>query len=427
MATMRKRFSHFVARIPKIEFGSSQKSQRVASAVTTYYLVIIPALILMLFGLLMGFSAQSVTAISEDKNPYFDYVKPFIIIAGSFGVAFFVHKVPLRLIKASVWPLFYFAIFLQLLVLTSLGRSEGGNSNWIKIPGVSFLFQPSEFLKLALILALASTLTHPGARLNDWKQMAVKAGGLTAGALLCVLFGHDLGTALIVASGAFGAVWVAGLPKKWFLVLGGCAVPVLAFLVTSNRTRLARVMAILPGGSTRDLSAPEQIDHSLWAFGSGGLAGLGPGASREKWNYLQAAHTDFIFAIIGEEFGLIGTLSVLLALGLLVWGCIRVAQASTDRFVLIAASGIGTWIGIQAVVNIFSVTGVGPVIGVPLPLVSYGGSSFLFTAIAIGVVASFARAQSGGTMMGSADAATRSRDPRIMPKRRRVGGAQTRI
>ena len=142
-------------------------------------------------------------------------------------------------------------------------------------------------------------------------------------------------------------------------------------------------------------SAPEQIDHSLWALGSGGLTGLGPGASREKWNYLQAAHTDFIFAIVGEEFGLLGTFAVLLCLGLLVWGMFRVARESSELFVVIAASGVGTWIGVQTVINVLSVTGVGPVIGVPLPLVSYGGSSFLFTITSVAVVASFARARAG--------------------------------
>lgn len=426
MATKPERLARLLARIPRIEFGSSRHGDRVSNAVTTYYLIIVPALVLTVFGLLMGFSAQSVTAIAEDKNPYLAYLKPLGIIVVSVAAAYVVHKIPLGFLKKWVWVLFGAAMLLQSLVLTPLARSEGGNANWIKLPGIPFLFQPSEFLKLALVLALAASLTHPGARLGDWRQMLVKAGGLTGAAILFVLFGHDMGTSLIVAAAAFGAIWVAGLPKKWFLVLGAFAVPVLAFLVASNPTRLRRILAVLPGGSERSVSAPEQIDHSLWAFGSGGLAGLGPGASREKWSYLQAAHTDFIFAIVGEEFGLIGTLSVLIALGLLVWGCVRVAQAAKDPFVAIAASGIGTWIGIQAAVNIFSVTGVGPVIGVPLPLVSYGGSSFLFTAIAIAVVASFARAQAGGTMWGNADAATRTRDPRIAPRRRRVDGAKAR-
>ncbi|MDY3664574.1 FtsW/RodA/SpoVE family cell cycle protein [Schaalia hyovaginalis] len=406
--------------IPRFEFGREEETRAAMSPVSTYYLVVVPALVLTVFGLLMGFSAQAVTAIAAGENPYIAYLRPLIIIVAAAVIAAFVHAAPVGVFKRLAWPAFLLAMMLQVLVITPLGRSEGGNANWVHIPGLPVLLQPSEFLKLALVLVLAKSLTHPGARLSDWRQMAVKAGGLTALAILFVLLGRDMGTSMIVVAAALGALWVAGLPKRWFLVLGIAMVPVGTALVFSNPTRLRRVLAILPGGSSRDLSAPEQIDHSLWAFGSGGLSGLGPGASREKWNYLQAAHTDFIFAIVGEEFGLLGTLAVIIALGLLVWGMLRVVQSSDDLFVQIVSGGVASWIGIQAVVNIFSVTGIGPVIGVPLPLVSYGGSSFLFTAIAIGVVASFARAEAGMTLWGRFDAATRRRDPRIEPKPRRV-------
>lgn len=406
--------------IPRFEFGREEESRAALSPVSTYYLIVVPALVLTVFGLLMGFSAQAVTAIAAGENPYIAYLRPLAIIVVAALIAAFVHAVPVGVFKRLAWPAFVLAMMLQLLVITPLGRSEGGNANWVHIPGLPVLLQPSEFLKLALVFVLAKSLTHPGARLSDWRQMAVKAGGLTALAILFVLLGRDMGTSMIVVAAALGALWVAGLPKRWFLILGIAMVPVGTALVFSNPTRLRRVLAILPGGSSRDLSAPEQIDHSLWAFGSGGLSGLGPGASREKWNYLQAAHTDFIFAIVGEEFGLLGTLAVIIALGLLVWGMLRVVQSSDDLFVQIVSGGVASWIGIQAVVNIFSVTGIGPVIGVPLPLVSYGGSSFLFTAIAIGVVASFARAEAGMTMWGRFDAATRRRDPRIEPKPRRI-------
>lgn len=406
--------------IPRFEFGREEESRAALSPVSTYYLIVVPALVLTVFGLLMGFSAQAVTAIAAGENPYIAYLRPLAIIVVAALIAAFVHAVPVGVFKRLAWPAFVLAMMLQLLVITPLGRSEGGNANWVHIPGLPVLLQPSEFLKLALVFVLAKSLTHPGARLSDWRQMAVKAGGLTALAILFVLLGRDMGTSMIVVAAALGALWVAGLPKRWFLILGIAMVPVGTALVFSNPTRLRRVLAILPGGSSRDLSAPEQIDHSLWAFGSGGLSGLGPGASREKWNYLQAAHTDFIFAIVGEEFGLLGTLAVIIALGLLVWGMLRVVQSSDDLFVQIVSGGVASWIGAQAVVNIFSVTGIGPVIGVPLPLVSYGGSSFLFTAIAIGVVASFARAEAGMTMWGRFDAATRRRDPRIEPKPRRI-------
>ena len=167
-----------------------------------------------------------------------------------------------------------------------------------------------------------------------------------------------------------------------------------------------------------NLSAPEQIDHALWALGSGGLTGLGPGASREKWNYLQAAHTDFILAIIGEEFGLLGSLTVITCLCLMIWGMLRLIRTTNSFFAAIITGGVATWIGIQAFINIASVTGMGPVIGVPLPLVSYGGSSYLFTVSAIAVVAACARENAGMTMGLKFSSL---RDPRVSSRRRHPG------
>ena len=422
MANPFKRLGELIRAIPRIEVGRGGDSHHARSPVATYYLVVVPALVLAVFGLMMGFSSQAVTNIAAGENPYIAFLRPLGIIVFSLVIAFIVHLIPTWVFRRSAIALFLIALGMQVLVITPLGRSEGGNVNWVHIPGVPFLVQPSEFLKLALVLVIARAIDREGTRINDWKQIGVIAGLPIVVALGDVMLGHDMGTAMIVAAAAVGAVWMSGIPGKWFFVLGTLSLPALAFLVASNPTRMKRIEAILPWNTVeRDISAPEQIDHSLWAFGSGGLMGLGPGASREKWNYLQAAHTDFILAIIGEEFGLLGTLAVLIAIGMLVWGMVRVCQDATDPFVVIATGGVATWIGVQAVVNVLSVTGIGPVIGVPLPLVSYGGSSFLFTAVAVGVVASFARTGAGMRMMGSASAETRASDPRIEPRRRGVG------
>ena len=374
--------------LPRIRFGSGQ--EREESPVMTYYLVVLPAIVLSVFGLVMGFSAQTVTSIAQGENPYTAYARP-VMFVGALGF--------------------------QTLVLSPLGRSEGGNANWVKLGPI--MAQPSEFLKLALIVFLALMVSKSASKRCDLRTMAVAVGLPILIALGAVMLGRDMGTAMVVAVGALGAMWVAGLPKRWFGGLVMIAVPTLVLLVLSNPTRIRRILAILPGTSKGpDESAPEQIDHSLWALGSGGLTGLGPGASREKWNYLQAAHTDFIFAIVGEEFGLFGTLAVLVCLGLLVWGMIRVARGTSDLFVVAVSSGVASWIGVQTIINVLSVTGLGPVIGVPLPLVSYGGSSFLFTITAVAVVASFARARAGMRMIGRPDEASAGRDPRVAPRRR---------
>lgn len=407
-------------RLPTVEVALPRRERRALSPVTSYYMVLVAAGLLAAIGLLMSFSAQAVMAISQDVNPYVAFLKPAALMVFALVAATVVQMLPVALLRRGAFAIFTAGLLLQLLILTPLGASEGGNTNWVHIPGVPFLVQPSEFLKLALIILLARCLDRPGTRLTDWRQMAVIAGAPTLVALGAVMLGHDMGTTIVLALIAAAAVWVAGAPTRWYVVLAFLAVPLLAFAVASNPTRLRRILAILPGfRPPRVLSAPEQIDHALWAFGSGGFFGLGPGASREKWNYLQAAHTDFVLAIIGEEFGLIGTLLVLATLGVLVWGMLRVCVQSAKLFPKVIAAGVATWVGVQGVVNVMSVTGIGPVIGVPLPLVSYGGSSLLFTATAVGVVLGIARENAGMRRFGRPDEASAGRDPRVLPRRRR--------
>lgn len=412
----RERLARLWHRIPAIRFGREGQSSvaRESSPVTSYYLVIIPAVLLALIGLLMGFSASAVTNIAQGENPYIAFLKPLALTTIGLIMMFVAQMVPEKVYYAGALVLFAVACLLQALVMVPLfGRAEGGNTNWIHIPGLPFLIQPSELLKLALIIALAQLVARRDSRRDDFKQMAIRCGGATAAALGLVMLGHDMGTALVVATCAFGALWVAGLPRKWFGYAILAAIPILAFLVVQNPTRLRRIIAIIPGmGPERSTSAPEQIDHALWAFGSGGLMGLGPGASREKWEYLQAAHTDFILAIVGEEFGLLGTCSVLVLMMLMVWGMVRVSRESTSLFAAVVSGGIASWIAVQTIINVMSVTGMGPVIGVPLPLVSSGGSAFVFTASAVGVVASCARANAHMRMFGSPDEASAGRDPR---------------
>lgn len=408
--------------LPRVRFGSGERGATAPSPVVTYYLVVIPALILTVFGLLMGFSASAVTNIAKGEDPYLAFLRPLAIIVVALLVAAAAQMVPERVWWRASVGVFVAALVFQSLVLTPMGATEGGNTNWVHIPGVPVLVQPSEFLKLALALFLGRALTRPGARVDDWRQMLVTAGIPVVLALVAVMFGHDLGTAIVMAACALGALWVAGLPGKWFGAMGLVAVPAAVFLVFQNPTRLARVKQVIPGlGTAPSTSAPTQTDHALWALGSGGWTGLGPGASREKWNYLPAAHTDFILAIIGEELGLLGTCTVLVCLGLLVWGMVRICQNHTSAYARVVSGGVAAWIASQGIINVFSVTGLGPVIGVPLPLVSYGGSSLLFTAAAVGVVASFARGQAGMWMLGHPDEASAGRDPRRTPRRRGSG------
>lgn len=405
-------------RIPRVRFASEADSAAPYSPVATYYMILIPALILAAFGLLMTFSASAVTNISEGLNPYLVFSRNLIIILGSVTIAAAASFiVPSRWRRWSPW-IFGGAVIFQLMVVP-FGVAQGGNQNWIRIPVVNQYIQPAELLKLALCLFLAMVLANLGTKVDDWRAVAAGVGLPSAVAIGAVLMGHDLGTALVFVASVVGMLWVAGAPSKWFPSLFMVMAAASAFLVAIKPSRLRRVLDIIPGlGASPDPAHPTQPDQGLWALGSGGLFGLGPGASRAKWNYLQEAHNDFILAIVGEEFGLVGTLSLLITMGVLVWGILRLAANSTDAFVRICSGGVASWLISQSLINVASVTGLGPVVGVPFPFVSHGGSSFLFTAIAIGVVLAFARYEAEMTGRGRFDADTGGRDPRVSPKRR---------
>lgn len=414
--------TRFVDRLqlPKIEWnGWGTTEERPSAALTTVYMILTPVAILMVIGLLMAFSSQAVTNISKNISPYTAFGKPLFLLAAALIAGAVASAIGPDTYRRWATPLWVLTVLIQLLVLTPLGASEGGNTNWIRIPGIPFLVQPSELLKLTSVMVLAQWLARPGTRLHDWKQVLLQVGlvlGVTTGA---IMVGHDMGTTMVMLCACLAALVVAGLPWKWFGISIAAAIPVIVFEVFSNATRVDRIKAILPGFKPeRDLSAPEQIDHSLWAFGSGGVFGLGPGASREKWDYLQAAHTDFILAIVGEEFGLVGSLVVVGCLITLVLGMIRLAASVDSFFESMLVAGIAGWIGIQSIINVATVTDLGPVIGVPLPFVSTGGSSLIFTTAAMGVVVSIARHHAGVTRKQRSESGTFGRDPRLSPRRR---------
>lgn len=415
-------FSQLATRLklPTFELSRSREThERQYSPILTLYMIFVPLAILMVFGLLMAFSSQAVSNISREADAFHSYVKPVFLLVIAFiagGISAFFSPEFYRRIAPWFW---IFSLLMQALVITPLGASEGGNTNWIHIPGVPFLIQPSELLKLTTIIMLAALMDRKGTRLTDWRQISVLAGLPIVVAVGDIMLGHDMGTTLVVVFAYIGALFIVGLPRKWFFVLFLMLIPVGIIAVLYNPTRVARILVVLPGFKPeRDLSRPEQIDHSLWALGSGGVFGLGPGASREKWDYLQAAHTDFILAIIGEEFGLLGTLAVLAALLTMILGMLRLAHNVNTLFEAVVVAGVATWIGAQAIINIATVTGLGPVIGVPLPFVSSGGSSLIFTTFAMGVILSIARHDAGLTRGATREKGTFGRDPRILPRKR---------
>lgn len=272
---------------------------------------------------------------------------------------------------------------LLLVLMPGIGRIAGGARRWIAVIG-PFSFQPAEGAKLALALYLANFLAGGSPRLEAWRTAAPP---LLVTALISglILVEPDMGTALLVASLALSLLFVGGVRAAHLLGLSIAGVPLLTVAVLGEEYRRQRIMAFLD--PWRDpQGAGFHIIQSLLALGSGGLFGLGLGESRQKFFYLPERHTDFIFAILGEELGLVGAVAVLVLFGVLAVRGFRIAREAPDRYGSLLAAGITLMIVLQAIINIGVTTGVLPITGVPLPFVSFGGSSLLFTMIGVGIL-----------------------------------------
>ncbi len=372
-----------------------------ASPTTSYYLLGGTTLLLLAIGLVMVLSSSMVDSLNATVDaeggptPFRDFFDQLLFAGLGLPVAFVATRFRPQWFRKLAWLFLLGATALQGLLFTPLAIEVGGNKNWVELPGLG-TFQPSEFAKLALAVWLGAVLATKGDLLRQWRHALVPGVVVAVGFLGLVLYGHDLGTALIVGMLVAGALWVAGVPTSLFLLLGSFAGAAATFLVFSSTSRLNRVMQFIGLGSDSDpLGADWQRRLGLEALGSGGISGVGLGAGKIKWRGLPAAHDDFIFATIGEELGLLGTLLVIGLFVLLAVAFTRIIKRSADPFVKITTAAIGTWIIGQAFVNIGVVIGVLPVLGVPLPLVSAGGSSLIATLIALGVVLSFARNEPG--------------------------------
>ena len=353
-----------------------------------YYLLLGAALALLLLGLLMVLSASSVLSIRQFGSPYTLAQRQGLFAAAGIVLMLIATRVPVAWWRRLAWPALVIAFGLLGAVLV-IGVEVSGQRNWIDIFG-PFRLQPSEFAKLAIILWSADLLTRKQASINRWSHLLVPLLPVTCLMLLLVLLEGDVGNTLLLAIIDGGVLFAAGAPLRLFVLLGGAGLLSIAALTLAAPYRMSRFTSWLDPSADR-LGDGWQVTQGQYALGTGGWWGVGLGASREKWGSLPEAHTDFIFAVIGEELGLIGTLTVLVLFGVIAFVAFRIVQSATDPFVRLAAAGIGTWIIVQAIVNIGAVLSLLPITGVPLPFVSYGGSSLIPLLIAIGMLLSFAR------------------------------------
>ncbi len=390
------------------------------SAVATYYVAAGATALLVALGLVMVLSSSAIDSIAESGSPYVVFFRQAQFALLGVVAMFFTSRFSVAALKRFAWPALVAAICLQMLVFTPLGRAEGGNRNWVYVAGTAF--QPSEVVKLGLALWLGAVLARKRPLLQEWRHAVIPALPVAGVAVGVVLLGHDLGTAMIMILLVAGAMFVAGVPMRVFGVAGLFAAGGVALLVLLGNNRVGRILSWVSADCDLQAACYQPL-HGMWALGSGGVFGMGLGASREKWNYLPAAHNDFIFAIIGEELGLVGTMLVLVLFGLLAAAFLRLVSRHPDPFVKITTAAIGSWIIGQALINIAVVIGLAPVVGIPLPLVSAGGSALIVTMAAMGVVIAFARTEPGAAEALAARPGVLRRSLAVLGRPRGAGSA----
>ena len=382
--------------------GGTSERGRWDRPLTSYLLLAGSTVLLVTLGLVMVLSASSVTSYRETRSSWSIAENQMLWVAIGVPIMLVAARLPVQAWRRLAWPLLVGTLGLLALVPV-IGVEVYGNRNWLALGPLRV--QPSELAKVALVIWGAHVLARKRPLAHEWGHLLVPVVPVAVLVVGLVLAGHDLGTALLLMVVVAVLMFLAGAPLRLFAVGGVAAAAVSALAVVANPTRLVRVRTWLDPASADPLLAGWQPAHGLYALAGGGWWGVGLGASRQKWGGLPEAHTDFIFAIIGEELGLAGTLTVLGLFVLFAYAGIRVALRSGDLFVRLAAGAATMWITAQALVNIGAVVGVLPIVGITLPLISYGGSSLVTTLLAVGMLLSFARAEP------SAAAALRARGP----------------
>jgi cell division protein FtsW len=354
-----------------------------------YLLLIATIAVLNVIGVVMVLSASSILSLTTHGSAWYFFERQLVwTVVGIIGFAVTI-RIDYRRWRDWVRPmLFITALLLVLVLVPHLGIYVSGSRRWLGIG--AWRFQPTELAKFTLVLFAADLLTRREHELLDWRR-SIRPVVLVVGGLGGLVFLEpDLDSTILLGVIAVAVLVAAGVRLRHLATIGLGGMSIATILALSAPYRRARLLTFLH--PTADAgNGGYQIVQSLIALGSGGVGGVGLGAGRSKWLFLPNAHTDFIFAVIGEELGLIGTLTVLALFGAFAVLGIRTALRAPDRFGMLLAAGITMWVVAQAAVNIGGVVGLLPVSGVPLPFVSFGGSALVFTMIAAGVLANVAR------------------------------------
>jgi cell division protein FtsW len=339
---------------------------------------------LLAFGIVMVFSASfSIVEASRGDSFYHLRRQAIWAVLGLTGMFFFSNYDYWNLKRWTNLGLLSSFLLLAAVFIPGIGMELNGARRWIDIGPISG--QPSDLAKVSLLLFAAAYLSRKDVRVTKFLEGTFPVLAIMGVFFLMILKQPDLGTAVAMAATVMVVIFVAGMPFKHIVLLGGTTLPMLAYLMASEEYRLRRLLSFRDPWSD-PLNTGYQIIQSLYALGPGGIFGVGLGRGRQKLFYLPEPHSDFIFAVIGEELGFIGTSSVLILFALLLWRGFKVALMAPDAFGSLLATGVTAMIGLQALMNIGVVTGSIPVTGINLPLISAGGSSLFFTMCSLGVL-----------------------------------------
>ena len=352
--------------------------------VNLYYMLLGSTLALSLLGLIMVFSASSIYSLGSRGTTYGVVIRQFLFLLISLPMAWVLSRLSLRQWKAIA----RFGVLISIILLVSVqvvGKSVNGNHNWISLGFVDV--QPSEIAKFLMILWAGHMLAIRERAGAIYSNVVALIGPAFLLCMILVMAGNDLGTASVFAFILAGLLWVSGLRLGVFGAVVAAGLAGIAVFILTAPHRVERFAVFLnPFAEEQYKFAGWQPAHSLLGLASGGIFGVGLGGSRQKWGNLAEAHTDFIFAVVGEELGLLGTLLVLSLLAALIYSIFKIALRCKDPMSRYVGAGIGCWIAVQTVLNVGSATSVLPVVGVTLPFVSYGGSALISLYIGLGYV-----------------------------------------
>lgn len=369
---------------------AAARTRFLSSPVNHFYMMILSTSVLVVLGLIMVFSASSIHAIDTKGYAFAVVLRQFIFLAFGLPFAVWLARLPLQYwsLVARI-SLVASIVLVGIVMIPGVGKEVNGNRNWIDLKVIDI--QPGEFTKFLLILWAAYMLARKEkAQRTRFNVIALIGPGFLI-VIAGIMRGGDLGTVSVIAAIAAGLFFVSGVElRKMGWVAAAGFLGLAAGIVTSDYRRARFLVFLNPFAPEEYKNFGWQPAHSLLGLASGGLFGVGLGGSRQKWGNLAEAHTDFIFSVIGEELGLVGTLAVLILIGTLVYSIFRIALRAKDPFSRYVCAGVGCWIGVQAILNIGTAISVLPVVGVTLPLVSYGGSALLTTICALGFVAGVA-------------------------------------